>query len=112
MNLGEMDENGQLKIVENVKQLYDIWEDIKEDDKRENSQPDKDITVKYVQIVNILLYAIYISNSQNNYLSENYDYWQKTGHTARHSHKFHIKCHAMLNLMQILFIDLYHIFSF
>ena len=38
---------------------------------------------------------------QNNYLSENYDYWQKIGHTARCSHKFHIKCNAMLKLMQI-----------
>ena len=45
MNLGGMDENGQLRIVENVKQLYDIWDDIKEDDMRENSQPDKDMTV-------------------------------------------------------------------
>ena len=44
MNLGEMDENGQLKIAENVKQLYDIWEDIKEDDMRESSQTDKDMT--------------------------------------------------------------------
>ena len=44
MNLGEMDENGQLKIAENVRQLYDIWEDIKEDDMRENSQTDKDMT--------------------------------------------------------------------
>ena len=39
-----MDENGQLKIAENVRQLYDIWEDIKEDDMRENSQIDKDMT--------------------------------------------------------------------
>ena len=39
-----MDENGQLKIVENVRQLYDIGEDIKEDDMRENSQTDKDMT--------------------------------------------------------------------
>ena len=38
MNLGEMDENGQLKVVENVRQLYKIWEDIKEDDMGENSQ--------------------------------------------------------------------------
>ena len=45
MNLGEMDENGQLKIVENVKQLYDIWEHVKEDDMRESSQNDNDITV-------------------------------------------------------------------
>ena len=44
MNLGEMDENGQLKIAENVRQLYDIWEDIKEDDMRQNSQTDKDMT--------------------------------------------------------------------
>ena len=35
MSLGEMDENGQLKIAENVRQLYDIWEHIKEDDMRE-----------------------------------------------------------------------------
>ena len=26
------------------------------------------------------------------YLYENCDYWQNNGHTARHSHKFHIKC--------------------
>ena len=40
-----MNENGQLRIVENVKQLYDIWKDIKEDEMRENSQTDKDMTV-------------------------------------------------------------------
>ena len=40
-----MDENGQLKIVENVKQLYDIWKDIQEDELRESSQPDKDMNV-------------------------------------------------------------------
>ena len=43
MNLGEMDENGQLRIVENVKQLYDIWEHVKEDDQRENSQNDTEM---------------------------------------------------------------------
>ena len=37
-----MDENGQLKIAENVRQLYEIWENIKEDDLRENSQTNKD----------------------------------------------------------------------
>ena len=31
----------------------------------------------------------------NNHLYENCDYWQKIGHTARCSHKFHIKCNAM-----------------
>ena len=40
-----MDENGQLKIAENVRQLYDIWEQIKEDDMRERSQTDNDMTV-------------------------------------------------------------------
>ena len=56
-----MDENGQLRIVENVKQLYDIWDDIKEDDMRESSQTDKDINnCKYVKIVNILLHVIYL----------------------------------------------------
>ena len=45
MNLGEMDGNGQLKIVENVKQLYEIWEHVKEDDMRENSQNNNDMTV-------------------------------------------------------------------
>ena len=45
MNLGEMDENGPLKIAENVRQLYDIWEQVKEDDMRENSQTDNDMTV-------------------------------------------------------------------
>ena len=39
-----MDENGQLKVAENVKQLYDIGEDIKEDDMKESSQTDKDMT--------------------------------------------------------------------
>ena len=45
MNLGEMNENGQLKIVENVNELYDIWNDIKEDELKESSQTDKDMTV-------------------------------------------------------------------
>ena len=45
MYLGEMDENGQLRIVENVKQLYEIWDDIKEDDMRESSQTEKYMTV-------------------------------------------------------------------
>ena len=39
-----MDENGQLKIAENVRQLCDIWQDIKEDDLGENSQTEKDLT--------------------------------------------------------------------
>ena len=38
MNLGEMKENGQLKIVENVNELYDIWNDIKENELKESSQ--------------------------------------------------------------------------
>ena len=29
MNLGEMNKNGQLKIVENVNELYNIWKGIK-----------------------------------------------------------------------------------
>ena len=45
MNLGEMNENGQLKIVENVNELYDIWNDIKEDELKESSQTDKEMTV-------------------------------------------------------------------
>ena len=45
MNLGEMDENGQLKMVENVNELYAIWKDIREDEKRESSQIDKEMTV-------------------------------------------------------------------
>ena len=32
MNLGEIGKNGQLKIVENVNELYDIWNGIKEDE--------------------------------------------------------------------------------
>ena len=31
MNLGEMDENGQLKIVQNVNELYEVWNELKED---------------------------------------------------------------------------------
>ena len=45
MNLGELGENGQLKIVENVKELYDIWNDIKEDDLKRSSKNDKDMPV-------------------------------------------------------------------
>ena len=42
MNLGELAENGQLKIVENVNELYDIWDDIKEDELlKESSENDK-----------------------------------------------------------------------
>ena len=33
----------------------------------------------------------------NYYLSEDYDYRQKFGHTARCSHKFHIKCDFVNN---------------
>ena len=45
MNFGEMNENGQLKIVENVNELYDIWNDIKEDELKESSQTDKEMNV-------------------------------------------------------------------
>ena len=31
MNLGELDENGQLKIVQNVNELYEKWNELKED---------------------------------------------------------------------------------
>ena len=50
MNLGKLRENGQLKIVENVNELYDMWNDLKEDElpkesswKTENGE---DITAK------------------------------------------------------------------
>ena len=46
MNLGEIGENGQLKIVQNVNELYDIWKDLKEDElpklQKENSQNEKE----------------------------------------------------------------------
>ena len=45
MNLGEINDNGQLKIVETVNELYDIWNDIKEDEPKESSQTDKEMTV-------------------------------------------------------------------
>ena len=45
MNLGEMDETGQLKLVENVNELYDIWKDIKEDELEKSTQTDKDMIV-------------------------------------------------------------------
>ena len=32
MNLGEIGKDGQLKIVENVNELYDIWNELKEDE--------------------------------------------------------------------------------
>ena len=39
MNLGEVSKNGQLKIVENVIELYDMWNDLKEDElPKESSQ--------------------------------------------------------------------------
>ena len=39
MNLGETEENGKLKIVQNVNELYDIWQELKEDEKpKENIQ--------------------------------------------------------------------------
>ena len=31
MNLGELGENGQLKIVQNVNELYEKWNELKED---------------------------------------------------------------------------------
>ena len=31
MNLGELGEDGQLKIVQNVNELYDKWNELKED---------------------------------------------------------------------------------
>ena len=31
MNLGEIGKDGQLKIVKNVNELYDIWNELKED---------------------------------------------------------------------------------
>ena len=43
MNLGEIGENGQLKIVQNVNELYDAWQDLKEDElPKENSQNEKE----------------------------------------------------------------------
>ena len=32
MNLGELGEDGQLKNVQNVNELYDIWNELKEDE--------------------------------------------------------------------------------
>ena len=32
MNLGEVGKNGQLKIVENINGLYDMWNELKEDE--------------------------------------------------------------------------------
>ena len=37
MNLGEIGENGKLKIVQNVNELYDIWQELKEDEKPKES---------------------------------------------------------------------------
>ena len=46
MNLGEIGKNGQLKIVENVNKLYDIWKDIKEDElPKESSENDRERTL-------------------------------------------------------------------
>ena len=43
MNLGKIGENGQLKIVQNVNELYDIWQELKEDEKpKENSQNERE----------------------------------------------------------------------
>ena len=50
MNLGKLDKNGQLKIVKNVNKLYDMWNDLKEDElPKESSQETdngEDITAK------------------------------------------------------------------
>ena len=32
MNLGEVEKNGQFKVVENVYELYDMWNELKEDE--------------------------------------------------------------------------------
>ena len=37
MSLGEIGENGMLKIVQNVNELYDIWQELKEDEKPKES---------------------------------------------------------------------------
>ena len=43
MNLGEIGETGKLKIVQNVNELYDIWQDLKEDElQKQNSQNEKE----------------------------------------------------------------------
>ena len=39
MNLGEIGENVQLNVVQNVNEVYDIWKDLNEDElQTENSQ--------------------------------------------------------------------------
>ena len=39
MNLGEIGENGKLKVVQNVNELYDISQELTEDEKpKENTQ--------------------------------------------------------------------------
>ena len=43
MNLGEIGENGKLKVVQNVNELYDIWQELKEDEKpKENTQNERE----------------------------------------------------------------------
>ena len=43
MNLGEIGENGKLKIVQNVNELYDIWQELKEDENpKEISQNERE----------------------------------------------------------------------
>ena len=37
MNLGEIGENGKLKVVQNVNELYDIWQELKEEEKPKGS---------------------------------------------------------------------------
>ena len=37
MNLGEIGENGKLKVVQNVNELYDIWQELEEDEKPKES---------------------------------------------------------------------------
>ena len=45
MSLGEIGKNGQLKIVENVNELYHIWNDLKEDESSQETENEKDKTV-------------------------------------------------------------------
>ena len=42
---------------------------------------------------------------------KNCDYWQENGHTARCSHKFHIKCQNVKCIISTIFTT-YHIFPY
>ena len=66
MNLGEIGENGKLNVVQNVNELHDIWQELKEDEKPKEStqnETEKIKKLKCTYVNNYIIIHIYqISN--------------------------------------------------